>query len=539
MMKWKRFLVCILTAVILTGQAVAVHAEETGGETAQTEQTQNEGEQTEEEKAHAAEEAEKAASYATAPDSNQIPGWPAGPQIYAASGIVMDMNSGAVLYAKKPDEKHYPASITKLLSVLVALNHAQMTDKVTFSDASVAFLQWNDAQIGMRPGEELSMENALYGMLLASANEVSYAVAENVGNQYLGGGYDAFIREMNRTAEELGCTGSNWVNANGLHDENHYTTAHDMALIASAVYKKDDFRRLEATLEQRIPPTNLVNEERILDQNHKMLWAENYYYYPYAKAGKTGYTDQAKTTLVTMADNGELQLAAVVLYTYGVDAYTDTRSMYDYAFDNFRKITLKDVEDTGEIEAFTDENAYVVVPKDIEFSQLERNITVPDNAAINNTVSDNITSDNAASNNTVSNNGAASKTARITYLYQGQCAGTAEVILTDTAYEALTGVKVVSGEEQNDGKAVSFDVKKGGQDAGEASEQTESESRTSKKLSKIIIFIILVLLVTAVYIFVFIKLYRKMTNKPGKRSSSRSTSRGSRRNKKRGGRRKY
>lgn len=524
-MKWKRFLVCILTAVILTGQAAAVHAEETGGETAQTEQTQNEGEQTEEEKARAAEEAEKAASYATAPDSNQIPGWPAGPQIYAASGVVMDMNSGAVLYAKKPDEKHYPASITKLLSVLVALNHAQMTDKVTFSDASVAFLQWDDAQIGMRPGEELSMENALYGMLLASANEVSYAVAENVGNQYLGGGYDAFIREMNRTAEELGCTGSNWVNANGLHDENHYTTAHDMALIASAVYKKEDFRRLEATLEQRIPPTNLVNEERILDQNHKMLWAENHYYYPYAKAGKTGYTDQAKTTLVTMADNGELQLAAVVLYTYGVDAYTDTRSMYDYAFDNFKKITLKDVEDTGEIEAFTDENAYVVVPKDIEFSQLERNITVSDDAA----------SDNAATNNTVSNNGAASKAARITYLYQGQCAGTAEVILTDTAYEALTGVTAASGEEQNDRKAVSSDVKKGGQDAGEASEQTESESRTSKKLSKIIIFIILVLLVTAVYIFVFIKLYRKMTNKTGKRSSSR----GSRRNKKRGGRRKY
>lgn len=138
----------------------------------------------------------------------------------------------------------------------------------------------------MKPGEEISMESALYGMLLASANEVSYAVAENVGRQYLQGGYAEFIEEMNRISQELGCTNSHWVNANGLHDEGHYTTAHDMARIAAAAYQNAEFRRLESTLEYRVPPTNLTAEERILDQNHKMLWPENYYYYANAKAGK-------------------------------------------------------------------------------------------------------------------------------------------------------------------------------------------------------------------------------------------------------------
>lgn len=323
------------------------------------------------------EQQEKAASYAEKIDTNEIPGWPQGPAIYAASGIVMDMNSGAVLYAKKAEEKRYPASITKVLSALTALQYAKMSDAVSFSEESISFLQWDDAQIGMKPGEEINMESALYGMLLASANEVSYAVAENVGRQYLNGGYTEFIEEMNRISQQLGCTGSNWVNANGLHDENHYTTAHDMARIAAAAYQNEEFRRLETTLEYKVPPTNLTAEERILDQNHKMLWPENYYYYANAKAGKTGYTDQSKTTLVTMAEENDMQLAAVVLHTYGVDAYTDTRAMYDYAFANFETLNLKEYETSSEIEDFENENAYAVVPKGVSFSELEKEY-VPD-----------------------------------------------------------------------------------------------------------------------------------------------------------------
>ena len=291
-MKIKKVLAGFLAGILLfLTPGGAVYAEESAG----TQQQESEEAVSAEEQ----EKQEKAASYAEKIETNAISNWPQGPAIYAASGIVMDMNSGAVLYAKKADEQRYPASITKILSVLTALQYAKTTDTVAFSEDSISFLQWDDAQIGMKPGEEISMESALYGMLLASANEVSYAVAENVGRQYLQGGYAEFIEEMNRIPQELGCTNSHWVNANGLHDEGHYTTAHDMARIAAAAYQNAEFRRLESTLEYRVPPTNLTAEERILDQNHKMLWPENYYYYANAKAGKTGYTDQAKTTLVT------------------------------------------------------------------------------------------------------------------------------------------------------------------------------------------------------------------------------------------------
>ena len=183
---------------------------------------------------------QKQAAYDAVPETNGLKNWPQGPHVYANSAIVMEMNSGAILYGKKINDKHYPASITKLLTALVALENADPDDEVYFSEDSVSFLEYGDASIGMRPGEILSMNDALYGMLLASANEVSYAIAESVGKK-MGGGFETFIQKMNERCEELGCTGSHWTNANGLHDENHYTTAHDMALIGSAVYQFDSF----------------------------------------------------------------------------------------------------------------------------------------------------------------------------------------------------------------------------------------------------------------------------------------------------------
>ena len=127
-----------------------------------------------------------------------------------------------------------------------------------------------------------------------------------------------------------------------LHDENHYTTAHDMALIGSAVYQFDKFREVTQTLNYTIPPTNLVNESRTFQQNHKMLWVGAHYSYDYCTGGKTGYTDQAKTTLVTMADNADMQLVAVVLEDQG-DVYVDTRAMFDYVYANFSKVFLNEL----------------------------------------------------------------------------------------------------------------------------------------------------------------------------------------------------
>lgn len=355
---FKKFGAGILAAILLLTQPISVvYAEET--EEIKTE-----------EQLRAEAEARQQASYDTMVDTNGLQNWPIGPNVYAESAIVMDMDSGAILYSKKADEQHYPASITKLLTVLVALENAEVTDRVMFSWDCVDFLEWGDASIGIKPGEEIGMEDALYGILLASANEVSYAVAKNVGEK-MGVGYEGFIEKMNERAKELGCTNSHWMNANGLHDEQHYTTAHDMAVIASAVYQQDEFRKIEECADHTIGVTNITNEERVFQQNHKLLIPYSEYYYEYAKAGKTGYTDQSGTTLVTMADNGNMRLAAVVLCDYGLHTYTDTIGMFEYVFNNFKKVKLSEMKQPEGVAKILTEDASVVIPNEMDITALD------------------------------------------------------------------------------------------------------------------------------------------------------------------------
>ncbi len=363
----------LAAAVFLACPGLTAFAEE-GQEAPAAEGTEAPAPEKTPEELAAEEDARRNAIYETVPDSNNLPGWPEGPKVHAASAIVIDMESGAVLYAKSAEEQHFPASITKLMTTLVALETGEPDDTVTFTEDSISFLEPGDASIGMLAGEQFSLNDALHAVLLASANEVSYAVAENMGIK-MGGTYQTFIDRMNERAVELGCTGSHWVNANGLHDDQHYTTAHDMARIASAVYQYEPFRHFMEALEYTIGPTNLTNEPRTCWQNHKMLWPENEYYYEFCRGGKTGYTDQSGTTLVTMADNGQMRLAAVVMADYGVQAYEDTRAMLDYAFGNFTKVTIADKETSSDIEAFQDEGAYVVLPAGVDFTQLECQIS--------------------------------------------------------------------------------------------------------------------------------------------------------------------
>ena len=353
------------------------------------------------------------AAYDIVPDTNNIRGWPQGPHVYGNSAVVVDMDSGAVLYGKKADERHYPASITKLMTALVALENSEPDDEVLFSQDSVSFLEYGDASIGMTPGEILSMNDAMYGMLLASANEVSYAIAESVG-KLMGGDYNTFLQAMNDRAEELGCTDSHWMNANGLHNDQHYTTAHDMARIASAVYQFEGFRTVTQTLNYTIGPTNLVGESRTFQQNHKMLWPGNPNYYEYCTGGKTGYTDQSRTTLVTMADNGNMRLVAVLLQDDG-DVYADTRALFDYVYSNFSKVQLKGQQKAEGISSYEDDAAYVVLPAGIDFSSLDSEITITDKKE---------------------------GTGKVTYFYEGQDVGSADVVLTPEYVKEQTGYDI-------------------------------------------------------------------------------------------------
>lgn len=363
-------------------------------------------------------------------DSNAIEGWAQGPHIYSESGIVMDIDSGAILYAKNIDDQHYPASITKIMTALVALEHYKLDETVKFTWDDIRFLEYGDAHIGIKPDEELTMENCLYGMLLASANEVSHAIGAHMED-----GYEAFLQEMNETAKELGCKNSNWMNTHGLHDEEHYTSARDMALISSAVFQHEKFREITNTYQHVIPVTNITAEERYVHQNHKMLRDWDSRYYEYCVGGKTGYTDQALSTLVTFATKDDVNLVAVVMRTHGGgnNTYADTRSMLDYAFENFTKVSVtKDMIGKKNVSKVA-KDAYVMLPTGVDTDALEVDFTAPTEKK--------------------------DKTGTVTFTYEGQDVGTAEVTITDDYYNQIHGIEEVEEVKEEKKIKIPFIIK--------------------------------------------------------------------------------
>lgn len=266
--------------------------------------------------------------------SDGTEGWPAGPAVWAESAVVMDLDSGVFLYSKNMDAVKYPASITKIMTTLLAIENAAPYERVTFSENAIFGIERDSSHIGIRVGEILSMEECWYGMMLESANEVCLAVAEHIS-----GSVEGFVELMNQKAAELGCTNTHFTNPNGLPDENHYTTAHDMALIAQAAYKNKTFRNVCQTQYYCIPKTNVCGEERWLSNHHKML-PERAYAYEGCTGGKTGFTQAALNTLVTYAERDGRRLVCVSLRTNGAQIYTDTASLLNYGFQNFQNITV-------------------------------------------------------------------------------------------------------------------------------------------------------------------------------------------------------
>lgn len=271
-------------------------------------------------------------SYEWEIQSNNIPGWPEGPKVMAETAIVMDMDTEEILYAKGIDEKRAPASTTKILTAMLAIEKVPFETQITFTD-EVNNIEAGSTHIGIKPGETLTMKDCAYAILLASANEVSSGVAE-----YIGTTVPAFVDMMNQRAKELGCTNTHFVNANGLYDENHYTTARDLAIIAKAAFQNETFREVVKTPYYIVPKTNITDEERWLNNHHKMI-LQGSEYYEGCLGGKTGYTEKAGNTLITYAERNGRKLVCALLADVNVVAqYTDTKALLDYGFDSFQRL---------------------------------------------------------------------------------------------------------------------------------------------------------------------------------------------------------
>lgn len=229
------------------------------------------------------------------------------PELSAQAAFLFDRTTGYVLLDKNADERHYPASMTKVMTALVALEHANLTDEVTVEQADLDMITADSSNAGLRAGETLTVENLLACLLLPSGNESAYVLARHVA-----GDYQAFVDMMNSRATELGCTGTHFVNPCGLHDDNHYTTAHDMALILSEAEKNADFVRISGSATWDLPETSM-NPARTLKNTDLLVNPESDLYMDAVTCGKTGYTGDAGRCLAAGASKDGLDVVGVVM----------------------------------------------------------------------------------------------------------------------------------------------------------------------------------------------------------------------------------
>ena len=251
------------------------------------------------------------------------------PQLVSEAAVLMDAQTGQILYEKNMHTQLYPASITKILTILLGLERGRLQDKVIMSHQAVFGILRGSSHIALTEAEEITLEQALMAAMLPSANDASNGIAEHIS-----GSVEDFAMLMNQRAREAGALNSNFVNPHGLPDERHVTTAYDMAMITREALQNDNFREILGTVRYTIPPTNKQPEPRDLWSEHRML-TTNRFYYEGVIGGKTGYTAVSQNTLVTAAKRGERELIAVVMKSPAYGVYTDTIALFDYGFNQF------------------------------------------------------------------------------------------------------------------------------------------------------------------------------------------------------------
>jgi len=257
------------------------------------------------------------------------------PYVTAPSAILIDAKSGKVLYEKNADEKHYPASTTKVMTGLLAVLHGKMDEIITIGK-NPPLVERGSSQIYLITGEQLTMEQLLYATMLESANDAAVAIAEHIS-----GSVSEFAELMNSKAKELGAANTNFVNPNGLHDDNHYTTARDLAMIAKYAMTLDTFRSVVKEVKYTIPKTNKQEERNYITNSNKLIWKSyDKFRYEYATGIKTGYTVKAKQCLVGGAKKGDLELISVVLGAEGQNIYSDTVALFEYGFANYDNVGI-------------------------------------------------------------------------------------------------------------------------------------------------------------------------------------------------------
>lgn len=366
------------------------------------------------------------------------PAWPGNLDVAAEAGVVIDARSGAVLYGKNMHLPYYPASITKIMTALVVIENCNLDDIVTFSHDAVYGVESGSSSAGLDVGDQMTVRDCLYAMLLKSANEVANALAEHTA-----GSVKAFASMMNQKAKSLGCTDTHFNNPSGLNDPRHYTSAYDMALIAQAAFQNETFVTIDSSLYYDLPVTKRNPEGFRVYPGHRMMKKNTAQYYPGIIGGKTGYTMSAGNTLVTCAERDGMKLIAVILNGHQTH-YTDTKAMLDFGFSNFRSLNIADMDTT-----------YATIGNDMTIAGLPTTdlsvLRMQDNCRVTLPNSADISDAQSSISYELPDTAPAHAIARITYQYNDRQVGAAYLLhneagaaATETAAEVTTAEATIA-----------------------------------------------------------------------------------------------
>ena len=307
------------------------------------------------------------------------------PETYSGADILLDLNTSKILYSKNADEKMYPASTTKVMTAILTLENCKLTDIATVSHNAVFSIPSGYSIASLREGEELTIEQLLNVLLIPSANDAAVVLAGSV---------ESFANMMNAKAKEIGCTNTNFVNPNGIHNVNHYSTAHDLALIGQYAMKFDVFKQIASKTSYSLPATNKYDKtDRMFNTTNELIKVNHSssprnYYYKYATAGKTGYTDAAKSCIIATAKKDNRSLLVVVLHGSTNDdglsqRALDCKNLFEYGFNSFKyetiihrgdvakSVTVKNgTDETKELNLIYSDDVNVLVPTSYDLSNV-------------------------------------------------------------------------------------------------------------------------------------------------------------------------
>ncbi len=286
----------------------------------------------------------------------------------AKASLIIEENSGKVIHEDNSNVQNYPASVTKILTAILTLENCELTDTVTVSKNAISNIPSGYVIAPLFVGEQMSVEDLLYALMLKSANDAAYVLAEHVG-----GSVEGFSEMMNKKAEELGCKNTHFVNPNGIHNSNHYTTAYDMYLIARYAMKNEEFVKIVSTYQHALSATNKYSKnDRIMKNTNSFVNPSSRYYDENVKGIKTGTTLQAGNCLITNISKNGFDVITVILGARTSESkFSETKKMFNYVFDNyeFTQIHKKgDVIKNIEVEKATKEtkSLNLVISEDIK-----------------------------------------------------------------------------------------------------------------------------------------------------------------------------